>query len=749
MNFKINLVTLLILTTMVTTEKSILAENRGAGATTGDFSWQKGKPIEAIDLWHEEAKLFHQENKRNLELETILKISQGYTQLGQFRLALLELEKAKKFPGLNSNTKALIKLGIGNAQSGNGNYKSALIAYQDSLNKKVSLITLNNLVKTLRELKTSVLLEAEEIIRAKDSKDYYSLAKSYELQANVYAERALILSKQENSLAAVSALVEWSKLEQNTLSLHQLAKGQETLNKLPPSKQLVYVLINWAGVDNDRSVYWLGKADAIAKSYKDPQLESYVLLELAYFYQKKANLTLALDYAKEAELKASSTLTSESYYRSQKLIADIYQARGLKELALEKYKNTIDTIDVLIKTVSSSSPSRVVKFNKEIQPIYEDTLKIILEQPELSSLRDAIVISDRLRLLQLNNYFGEDCFEIEKQQLSNSSRIKKNMAILNSIVLHDKVYFILRLPDGRIIKSEKMISKSELYESAKKWRAELNTSYSWRFRHHSRYFYDLIVKPFEAELASVQEKEKVLVFIHDGILRNLPMAALFDGKNYLVEKWAISSSIGLKMTIEPSKVFSKPTALVFGLSSPKKAGWSTIPSVDQEVKKVGELINSNQYLDSNFTEKNLSEQLKQKSYSVLHLATHGYFGGTAKTSYILAYDKKISVPELEFLLENSVNAPNLLVLSACETALGSKFSVLGLAGVAAKSGVSSTLGTLWQVADADQKEMINNFYTNLNDDLSNKAVALQKAQVKQIRQLAHPQKWAALNLIGN
>jgi CHAT domain-containing protein len=748
MSFKIRLVALLVLITIVTPGKSVLAENRGAGAT-GDISWQRGKPIEAIDLWREEAKLYHEEKKLNLELETILKISQGYTKLGQFRLALLELEKTKGFLELKPKTRALIELRIGNAHSGNGNNKSAVVAYQKSLEQQVFLATLNNLVKTLRELKQSTLSEAKEIIRVEDSRDYYSLAESYDSQANVYANQALTLSEREISLASVYALIEFSKLE-NVLSLKQLARGQEIINKLPKSEKLVYLLINWAGVDTDRSVYWLAKADAIAKTFKDPQLESYVLLELGYFYQKQQNLELALNYAQKAESKANSTSTSESYYRSQRLIADIYQAQGQNDLALEKYKNAIDTIDILIKAVSSHNSSRTIEFNKEVQPVYEDALKLILEKPDSSSLRDAIVISDKLRLLQINSYFGENCFEVETRQLSNSnsSHANKNIATINSVILQNKVYFILRLPDGRVIKSERMISQAELYESIEQWRNELNISYSWKFRDRSEFFYDLIIKPFEAELASVQDQEKVLVFVHDGILRNLPMAALFDGKNYLIEKWAISSSIGLKMTTEPSRV-SRSKALVFGLSIPDKKRWSEIPNVAQEVMGVGDLIESDDYLNSSFTEKKLSEQLRQESYSILHLATHGYFGGTAKTSYILAYDKKISVPELESLLENSVTTPNLLVLSACETALSTELSILGLAGVAAKSGVNSTLATLWQVSDKDQVEIIHDFYTNLDDDLSNKAIALQKAQVKQIKQIAHPQKWAALNLIGN
>ena len=89
-----------------------------------------------------------------------------------------------------------------------------------------------------------------------------------------------------------------------------------------------------------------------------------------------------------------------------------------------------------------------------------------------------------------------------------------------------------------------------------------------------------------------------------------------------------------------------------------------------------------------------------------------------------------------------------MVLSACETATGNEKSLLGLAGIASRSGVSSVLGSLWQVQDKDQFEKIDRFYSLLDFDV-NKATALQQVQIKQIERFAHPGNWAALVLIGS
>lgn len=739
----------LILTISITLALSISVNAFAAEkniTTRNAIYWQNENLADAIDQWQKEAEAYYEQKDIAKRIETILKISQAYAQLGQHRLSLIELKKAKALPGLNSHTKAVINLGIGNAHKSNGDFEQAISAYQDSLKEEVALSALNNLVRTYQTLKESALLKAEKIDKPEDSQKYKFLAQTYKLQALKYATQALSISEREISSSAVYALIEWGKFKGNKLDLKQLARGQNIIDELPISKSLVYLLINWATVDTQKTVYWLGKAENIASKLKAPELQSYVNLELGYFFQKKQNWTLALKYADEAYSKSQAESTNDSNYRSLKLMGDLHLQMGKKELALKNYRDTILAIDYLNKTISSTNAERTIKFNREIQPVYKKALSIILEQPKtsLAELKEALVISDKLRLSQLKSYFGEDCFEVA----NNYSSPKKGVATINSIVLHDQVFFVLQLPDGEIIKSSRKIAQSKLTESAKQWREELKTGFSWGFRDRSHFFYNLIIEPFELELESANSDIKVLVFVHDGVLRNIPMAALLDGDDYLIEKWPISSSLGLKISPKPNQTL-KVNALIFGLSDPPQSKWGSLDGVPKEVEQIGELIDSSEYLNSGFTFNNLAEQLKENNYSILHLATHGYFGGTAESSFVLAYDREIPIPKLEKLLQNSKTVPNLLVLSACETAVGSELSVLGLAGIAAKSGVDSTLGSLWQVGDEAQLEVIHDFYSAINGNLSNKEEALRQVQIKQIREFAHPDKWASLNLIGN
>lgn len=146
---------------------------------------------------------------------------------------------------------------------------------------------------------------------------------------------------------------------------------------------------------------------------------------------------------------------------------------------------------------------------------------------------------------------------------------------------------------------------------------------------------------------------------------------------------------------------------------------------------------------------NLQEQVINENYPVFHLATHGKFSGNAESSFLQAFEQQISLTELENLLSNSKNPIELLTLSGCQTAAGNDRSTLGLAGVAIRSGVRSTLGSLWFVDDATTVDFMSDFYRYLKEGMT-KAEALRQAQLNQIATPgSHASIWSSFVLIGN
>ena len=160
-------------------------------------------------------------------------------------------------------------------------------------------------------------------------------------------------------------------------------------------------------------------------------------------------------------------------------------------------------------------------------------------------------------------------------------------------------------------------------------------------------------------------------------------------------------------------------------------------------------------LDQDFTRFRLQKQIETTSFPVVHLATHGQFSSQADNTFLLTWDERINVKNLDQLLREregqQLSPIELLILSACQTAAGDKRAVLGLAGVAVRSGARSTLATLWSVQDQSTAELMREFYVNLSQRGISKAEALRQAQLSLLRssQYQHPFYWAPFVLVGN
>jgi CHAT domain-containing protein len=161
-------------------------------------------------------------------------------------------------------------------------------------------------------------------------------------------------------------------------------------------------------------------------------------------------------------------------------------------------------------------------------------------------------------------------------------------------------------------------------------------------------------------------------------------------------------------------------------------------------------------LNQEFTTQRLQFQVNARPFSVIHLATHGEFSANPDQTFILAWDRKIKVNELNTLLrardEQREEPIELLVLSACETAAGDRRAALGIAGIAVRAGARSTLASLWSVNDASTALLMGEFYRAIGDSQMTKAEALRQAQLMLLKDSYYgprPYYWAPYILLGN
>ena len=504
-----------------------------------------------------------------------------------------------------------------------------------------------------------------------------------------------------------------------------------------------------------------------AQSLGNKQAEANALGYLGAISQLMGNPAQAQHLTEQALQQLSAFEHPELAYLWQWQLGRLYQLQGKPQQAIAAYTSSVDILESLRRDLVVTSSDIQFNFRDSIEPVYRELVDRLL-QPSPNqqgkpgsigqdNLKKARNIIESLQLAELNNFFREACIDAQPQQID---QIDPQAAVIYSIVLPERLVVILSRPGKPLSYYETAFDRSssdsvseEIERVFDEMFANLNPSISSLepLRPHQQ-FYDWLIRPLEAELA--ESGIKTLVFVLDGVLRSIPMAALHDGQQYLLEKYNIALTPGLQLLSPRSLAPEQLTTLAGGLAEARQ-GFSPLPGVKQEIKEIAEIVSSEVILDRDFTRPRLQEEIEAASFPIVHLATHGQFSSQAEDTFLLTWDERINVKNLDQLLrerEGQERSPiELLILSACQTAAGDKRAVLGLAGVAMRSGARSTLATLWAVQDRSTADLMVRFYETLNQPGLSKAEALRQAQLSLLRspQYQHPFYWAPFVLVGN
>ena len=294
------------------------------------------------------------------------------------------------------------------------------------------------------------------------------------------------------------------------------------------------------------------------------------------------------------------------------------------------------------------------------------------------------------------------------------------------------------------------------------------------YQKSAQQLYQWLVTPLEADLQAQQINN--LTYILDTGLRSLPLAALHNGNGFVIEKYSIGLMPSLSLT-DTRYVDIKNTKML-AMGAAEFTNQSPLPAVPTELSILTEqLWEGRSFLNQDFTLNQLKSARNTQPFGIVHLATHGEFKpGKLSNSYIQLWDTKLQLGQMREL--GFYNPPvELLVLSACRTALGDAEAELGFAGLGVLAGVKSALGSLWYVSDEGTLGFMSNFYQQLQK-APIKAEALRQTQLAMLRgevviengllmsgdriiplppelqelgdkDLAHPYYWSAFTLIGS
>ncbi|HEY9853625.1 MAG TPA: CHAT domain-containing protein [Leptolyngbyaceae cyanobacterium] len=764
---------------------SILAQ---AFSTQGHLQLALGKSEDALISWEKAADIYQQIKDTEGLVGSQINQAQAMQYLGLYRRAKKTLEEVETY--LQNQEKSTLKAtglhSLGNAMRAIGELEKSRQLLQQSLQIAEEL----RYPATIAAVQFSLGNTANALAKRAIELDDLETGKTETQNAINYYQKSASASKLPE-LQVQAQLNQLNLLVENQqFDTAEKLRSQIQLNQLPASRSAIYNRVNLAQtlmklslvdrasskngqfqINNDIAQI-LAKAIEQAKILKDAQSESYALGSLGRLYELNKQYKYAEKVTQKALILAQSINASDIVYKWQWQLGRLLKQMGENKKAIAAYTTAVETVKSLrsdLVAINSDNADVQFSFRESVEPVYRELVDLLLDTPPLiretggvreagrdlnqDNLKQARLVIESLQLAELDNFFQEACLDAKPIQID---RVDTTAAVIYPIILPQKLAVILALPNEPLHYYATLKSENEIVTLLNEVQQDIGriAGNNQLVLRSSQQIYDWIIRPAETEMKNA--KVQTLVFVLDGLLRNIPMAALHDGQKYLIEKYSIALTPGLQLLPPKPLKTQEFKALAVGLSEARQ-GFNELPNVERELENIKIQVSTSEILlNQEFTDTNFQATLNAVPFPVVHIATHGQFSSSADKTFILTWNEEINVKELDNLLrrrgEQGENQPiELLVFSACETADGDSRAALGLAGVAVRAGARSTIATLWQVSDESTATLMTEFYRELAKLDVTKAEALRQAQLAVLKSDRYklPYFWAPYVLVGN
>ena len=783
-------------------------------------AYQKlGDSTSALANWEQTVTLYRNLGNQQKVGRSLTEQAQVYSSLGQQRKAIALLCGTTTAECLPDTAIALAQaqqdsLGeaaavgsLGEIYRLRGNYPQALQNLETSLqlakqldnpNYQISALNgLGNTYKSLGQVADRRANSARLTGRSQEVTIFQAQAQdNYQKAIARYQASRQLASQQPDNLGEMRSLL-------NTISLYFLTKqpalAQQTktealalLDSLDASRETAFATIKLAKItptgilkpteclpasELATAEDLLQRSLAMSRQLGDRRGQSFALGELGHLFECRfATSQAAVDYQQAKKYTQEARLIAEQNLAAQDVLylwewqtARILKANNETITARAAYQRAIATLEMIRDDILSSNRDLQYDFRDAVEPIYRNLMGLqladvppatLLERRTIPSqnLDSFLTTFDALKLAELQNYFGDDCvLEVVNNQRIDELEDNQGTAVFSSVIFDNRTGIVVSFPNGS--KKINWLEQDEatLRRDINSYRFELESFFKPSFdTTTAESIYNWLIAPFAQDLQ--QAGIQTLVFVQDGILRSVPMAALYDGEQFLIQEYAIATTPSLTLTKPQVIEREQITALALGLTEAAQLDdgkvFSALPNVEREIKIVDtKLSGSTALLNEQFTQDRLQQELNENVYPIVHIATHGQFSGEPDNTFLVTGDgQKLTITQLDRLIRNTPEGAaniDLLFLTACQTAVGDDRAALGLAGVALQAGVKSALASLWYISDNKTPELVEEFYASLQNPNITKAQALQQAQIKLIANGEHPAIWSPFILIGN
>ncbi len=727
----------------------------------GTMKFKKGAFGSAIKNWIKSEKLFQEQGKTEKQSMVLVELSQAYQAVGLNKNARESLEEALILAENSGNRhhQAIVLAHLGNQHTLLGNQHQA----------EQELLRSLRLSKGLDKpgLEASILNNQGNLLLA---------GGKHPDAVQAYTESIKLSESGSSPLLTITAQINcasaYLKNSQTQMAKALLDKALENLKPLEDSYFKSFGLINAGLAYQDlgkkkfpsENIFLLHchdifiQAGEIARRLDDHRSISYALGYAGQLYEREQRYEEALQLTRSAIFSAQKVYAPESLYKWQWQAGRILKQLNNIEDAVSAYRRTIFALQSIRYEMDNCHDIQQASFRKIAGSICFEMVDLMLQlsktvkDPKKNGdlLIEARDVIELLRVYELRNYFKDDCVDIGGFETINLDTISKTAVVIYPVLLEERTELLVSLPSG-LKQFTIPVGLETMTREIRQFRKKLEKRTTWEFLPHARKLYNYLIRPVEPDLFLI--KADTLIFVPSGPLRTVPMAALQDGKKFLIHKYATAITPGLNL-IDPSPINRKDLKiLALGITQASQ-GFPPLPEVASELENISRLFSSKLLLNQDFLISNMEKELKKEEFNIVHIASHGQFQGDVNRTFVLAFDEKLTMDTLDKyagFLQFRKKPLDLLALSACESAAGDDLAALGMAGVAVKAGARSALASLWFINDMATSLLIKQFYLQIKNPSVSRARALQQAQLSLVDdpRFGHPGYWSPFLLINS
>ncbi|WP_271254690.1 CHAT domain-containing protein [Pseudanabaena sp. Chao 1811] len=763
----------------------------GATISLGDGYRNLGQYTQAIKFYRQGLDLSSKLTDRIAQAGILVKLGNAYLKLGKYEQAIALYQQSlaiarsidhRDSEGLLSNiARDRLYDSLGQDEIAirffAPRYYVILPEIQARMAEGIVLSNWGLAYERLGQFDKAIALYQQELVIAREIKDI--------------AREGAVLSNLGNAYDSSQQFDKAIVMHQQALTIMQKIKDNANKGR---------VLVNLANTyrnlgQNEQAIEIYQQALAIAREIKNRDSEGTALRNLGIAYVNRGQHQQALEAYQQAVTIAREIGDRDGEGTVLSNLGKLLAIKQQPELAIFFYKQSINVRESIRKDIRGLSQDEQKSYLSTVENSYRDLADLLLKQgrimealqvldllkiQELEDYLKNIKGSDRtlqeVRLLEPERAFRDQQFAISFEQIPHLNRqlanqiqqlpqseinqvptylnqIPQGTVLLYPLILSDRLEIILFSPNTFPISRTVKISQTELEPLVTDFRTGLLDAGSEDVKEPAAKLYNLLIKPIESEL--VLAKTTTILYAPDGILRYIPLAALYDGKQWLAEKCRINNLIAYSLFDFAPKLNIQPNILAGafgGKADEKKFGQIGLPATLKEVQAIANSFNNSVTLIEDQFSRQAIES-KFKNHNILHLATHAEFNtGTPDNSFIIfGNGDKIRLNEI-----TDWQIPNidLIVLSACQTGvgtLGDGVEILGFGYQVQKAGAKNAIASLWSVNDEGTQALMETFYSELKKGDVTPTEALNRAQVALIKspKYNHPNYWSAFFAIGN